>query len=112
VEGPSTRQQGMWAHACALQGADTTTVILGEVARFHVHEGVASKSPSGKLVVDPVKLQPVSRLGGNTCAPVVPSRPQSNQVLSMNRVADTETIPNNASVQHLESARGELLVHW
>jgi hypothetical protein len=51
-----------------MQGEDTTTVVLGEVVRFHVHEGVAGRSPSGKVVVDPVKLQPVSRLGGNTYA--------------------------------------------
>lgn len=50
------------------QGKDTTTICVGEVVRFHVHEGVAGKSPSGKVVVDPVKLQPMSRLGGNTCA--------------------------------------------
>lgn len=33
---------------------------------FHVSEGVAGRSPTGKLVVDPVKLRPVSRLGGLT----------------------------------------------
>lgn len=53
-----------------MQGEDTTTIILGEVVRFHIHEGVAGKSPSGKTVVDPVKLNPMCRLGGNTCAPI------------------------------------------
>lgn len=50
------------------QGVATTTVFLGEVLRFHIHEGVAGKSPSGKVTVDADKLKPVSRLGGNTCA--------------------------------------------
>lgn len=52
-----------------MQGKDTTTVLLAEVVKFHVHEGVAGKSPSGRTVVDPVKLKPISRLGGNTCDP-------------------------------------------
>lgn len=33
---------------------------------LHIAEGVAGRSPTGKLVVDPVKLQPVCRLGGFT----------------------------------------------
>jgi flavin reductase (DIM6/NTAB) family NADH-FMN oxidoreductase RutF len=53
-----------------VQGVDTATVVLAEVVKFHVHEGVAGKSPSGKTVVDPVKLSPVSRLGGNTYDPI------------------------------------------
>lgn len=47
-------------------GAVTTTVVLGEVVLLHVARGVAGASPSGKLVVDPDRLAPVSRLGGNT----------------------------------------------
>ncbi len=38
---------------------------------FHVVEGVAGRSPSGKLVVDPVKLQPMCRLGGITYGKVL-----------------------------------------
>ena len=44
-------------------------MLLAEVVKFHVHEGVAGTSPSGRTVVDPIKLKPISRLGGNTCAP-------------------------------------------
>jgi len=43
-----------------------STVVIGEVVMWHVAEGVAGKSPSGKLVVDIQKLRPISRLGGNT----------------------------------------------
>ena len=71
-----------------LQGKDTTTVFLGEVVMYHIHEGVAGKSPSGKVTVDAAKLQPVSRLGGNTCAlpslvsypPIVSSFPIVSQL--------------------------------
>jgi hypothetical protein len=45
---------------------DTVAVVLGEVVMLHIAEGVAGRSPTGKLVVDPVKLQPVCRLGGFT----------------------------------------------
>ncbi len=38
--------------------------MVAEVVLFHVAEGVAGRSPSGKLVVDPVKLQAMCRLGG------------------------------------------------
>jgi hypothetical protein len=55
-----------------VQGKDTTTIILGEVVRYHIHEGVADKTPSGHTIVDPFKLQPVSRLGGNMCAAHAP----------------------------------------
>jgi flavin reductase (DIM6/NTAB) family NADH-FMN oxidoreductase RutF len=47
-------------------GVGGTTVVIGEVVMWHVAEGVAGKSPSGKLVVDVQKLKPISRLGGNT----------------------------------------------
>lgn len=47
-----------------------TTVVIGEVVMWHVAEGVAGKSPSGKLVVDPLKLRPMARMGGNTYARV------------------------------------------
>ena len=53
-----------------MQGEYTTTIILGEVLRVHLHEGVVSQTPSGHTVVDPQKLQPVCRLGGSTCAPL------------------------------------------
>jgi hypothetical protein len=36
------------------------------VVAFHVNRGVTTTSPTGKLVVDPLKLSPVSRLGGST----------------------------------------------
>lgn len=35
------------------------------MVRVHVAEAVAGRSPSGKVVVDPVALRPVCRLGGN-----------------------------------------------
>ncbi len=34
----------------------------------HVHEGVAGSSPSGKVIVDINKYQPIARMGGNTYA--------------------------------------------
>ena len=49
-------------------GIGGSTVVIGEVVMWHVAEGVAGKSPSGKLVVDIQKLKPISRLGGNTYA--------------------------------------------
>jgi hypothetical protein len=33
---------------------------------FHIAQGVAGRSPTGKLVVDAAKLQPMCRLGGVT----------------------------------------------
>ncbi len=48
------------------QGKVTTTIILGQVVMMHINQGVAGKSPSGKLTVDFEKLRPVARLGGNT----------------------------------------------
>jgi flavin reductase (DIM6/NTAB) family NADH-FMN oxidoreductase RutF len=50
------------------KGAVTGTIVIGEVVMMHVHEGVAGRSPSGKLVVSMQHYQPVSRLGGNTYA--------------------------------------------
>uniref|UniRef100_A0A383W8H8 Flavin reductase like domain-containing protein n=1 Tax=Tetradesmus obliquus TaxID=3088 RepID=A0A383W8H8_TETOB len=47
-------------------GKPSNSVVLGEVVLFHIADGVAGRSPSGKLVVDPTKLQPVCRLGGVT----------------------------------------------
>lgn len=62
---PARRLETMYC----VQGKDTATVLLAEIVKFHVHEGVAAKSPSGRTVVDPIKLKPISRLGGNTCDP-------------------------------------------
>jgi len=50
----------------AKTGAPTGAIVLAEVVRFHVAEGVAGRSPTGKLVVDAASLRPVSRLGGVT----------------------------------------------
>jgi len=47
-------------------GEVTTTIVIGQVLMVHVADGVAGKSPSGKLVVDIGKYKPVCRLGGNT----------------------------------------------
>lgn len=47
-------------------GRPSTAVVIGEVVQFHVAEAVTARSPTGKLVVDPVALRPVSRLGGVT----------------------------------------------
>lgn len=52
--------------ACCRDGKPSNSVVLGEVVLFHIADGVAGRSPSGKLVVDPTKLQPVCRLGGVT----------------------------------------------
>jgi flavin reductase (DIM6/NTAB) family NADH-FMN oxidoreductase RutF len=49
------------------QGKVTTTIVLAEVIMFHLHEGVYTPPPEGgKATVDCEKLQPISRLGGNT----------------------------------------------
>ncbi|GJP41018.1 hypothetical protein CLOM_g665 [Closterium sp. NIES-68] len=48
-------------------GSVTTTVVLAEVVMFHFSEQVVTRTPNtGKLIVDPVKLRPMCRLGGNT----------------------------------------------
>jgi len=46
-------------------GKVTTTIIIGQVVLMHIADGVAGKSPSGKLIVDIEKYKPMSRLGGN-----------------------------------------------
>eukprot|EP00798_Chlamydomonas_sp_ICE-L_P021214 gene21214-28123_t len=45
-------------------GTPSLSVIIGEVVMFHTYKGATAKSPSGKLVIDPIKLRPVSRMGG------------------------------------------------
>lgn len=47
-------------------GKPVSVVVIGEVVMIHLLQAVAGKSPSGKLTVDPLKLQPVTRMGGNT----------------------------------------------
>jgi flavin reductase (DIM6/NTAB) family NADH-FMN oxidoreductase RutF len=50
-------------------GTATSAVVIGEVVMVHIAEAVAGRSPgTGKLVVDPLKLAPVCRLGGVTYA--------------------------------------------
>lgn len=41
-------------------------MVLGKVVLLHVADSVATRSPRGKLMVDPLKLRAVVRLGGNT----------------------------------------------
>ncbi|GFH27988.1 flavin_Reduct domain-containing protein, partial [Haematococcus lacustris] len=48
------------------EGKPSTAIVIAEVLVFHVHHGVTTKSPTGKLVVDPVALAPISRMGGTT----------------------------------------------
>ncbi|KAJ9509000.1 hypothetical protein QJQ45_001449 [Haematococcus lacustris] len=50
------------------EGKPSTAIVIAEVVLFHVHHGVTTKSPTGKLVVDPVALAPISRMGGTTYA--------------------------------------------
>ncbi|CAI5459215.1 unnamed protein product [Closterium sp. Yama58-4] len=48
-------------------GNVTTTIVLVEVVMFHFSEHVVTRTPNtGKLIVDPAKLRPMCRLGGNT----------------------------------------------
>jgi flavin reductase (DIM6/NTAB) family NADH-FMN oxidoreductase RutF len=54
------------ARAPRRNGAPSSAVVIGEVVLAHVAEAVTGRSPSGKLVVDPLKLRAVSRLGGVT----------------------------------------------
>lgn len=42
----------------------TTSVVLADIVMIHVAKAVAGQSPTGKLVVDFAKLQPVARLAG------------------------------------------------
>ena len=45
----------------------TTTIVIGEVVAMHVLEAVCSPTADGKsIVVDPRKLRPICRLGGDT----------------------------------------------
>ena len=45
----------------------TTTILIGEVVAMHVLEAVSSPPADGRsIVVDPRKLRPVCRLGGDT----------------------------------------------
>ena len=48
----------------------TSTIVIGEVLMFHVHEEVAGQTPSGSTIVDYEKFKPIARLGGNTYARV------------------------------------------
>eukprot|EP00873_Tetraselmis_striata_P029338 jgi/Tetstr1/449602/TSEL_036689.t1 len=47
-------------------GAVTATIVIGKVLMFHVHEAVATRTPSGAVAVDVEAMRPISRLGGNT----------------------------------------------
>lgn len=57
---------GAVLHLYCRTGKETASIVLGEVVLVHIADGVAGRSPSGKLVVDAVKLRPVCRLGGVT----------------------------------------------
>lgn len=46
-------------------GKLTCTIVIGEIVIMHIADGVTGRSPSGKLIVDPSRLRPLSRLGGN-----------------------------------------------
>lgn len=48
------------------KGDVSTTVVIGRVVLAHVNEGVAARTPTGKLMVDFNKLRPMCRLGGDT----------------------------------------------
>ena len=50
-------------------GKPSCTVVLGEVTMFHFHPAVYSVA-DGKATVDVARLNPISRLGGNTYAQV------------------------------------------
>lgn len=46
-------------------GKVTANILIAEVLLWHIHEGVAGRTPhSNNLVVDLDKYQPISRLGG------------------------------------------------
>jgi len=45
-------------------GQPALAIVIAECVMLHVHEGVAGRSPSGSLVVDPIRMRPVCRLGG------------------------------------------------
>jgi len=49
------------------QQQQTTTILIGEVVALHVLEAVSAPTADGRsVVVDPRKLRPVCRLGGDT----------------------------------------------
>ena len=53
-------------HAALCRSGETTgAIIIAEIVLMHVHEGIAGKSPSGKVIVDIDKYEPIARLGGN-----------------------------------------------
>lgn len=47
------------------KGETTGAIIIAEIVLMHVHEGIAGRSPSGKVIVDIDKYEPIARLGGN-----------------------------------------------
>lgn len=51
--------------ASCRKGETTGAIIIAEIVLMHVHEGIAGKSPSGKVIVDIDKYEPIARLGGN-----------------------------------------------
>lgn len=47
------------------KGVTTGAIIIAEIVLVHIHEGVATKSPHGKTIVDIDKYEPSCRIGGN-----------------------------------------------
>ena len=73
------------AHSASCRKGETTgAIIIAEIVLMHVHEGVAGKSPSGKVIVDIDKYEPIARLGGNFYGRIKEvfelSRPNSEQM--------------------------------
>lgn len=54
----------MWARMHCSDGRTTMELVVAEVVLVHVSKAVTAASPTGKLVVDPIKYAPVARLGG------------------------------------------------
>jgi len=62
-------------------GEHTTTIVMGRVVRFHIHEDVLEKGrDEDKPLVDLCKLNPVGRAGGTTYWPVGVQNTKSDSV--------------------------------
>ncbi|GAX77471.1 hypothetical protein CEUSTIGMA_g4915.t1 [Chlamydomonas eustigma] len=45
-------------------GQPSASIVLGEIVLVHIHKEATELSPTGKVVVDPLKVKPVCRFGG------------------------------------------------
>lgn len=84
-------------HKLCRKGETTGAIIIAEIVLMHVHEGIAGKSPSGKVIVDIDKYEPIARLGGNFYGRIKEvfelSRPNDAQMLKRAEQLQTQVGP-------------------